>query len=308
MKKWKPDSSSSECNICKKYLSSGTFSSQKVHCRCCGEIVCAECSQRKVRYLPVLPDTPILHRYPAIMAVRVCDRCFKDPYTLFVDDGCPPNADPQLIHIYRLAKSAVIRANQVFPVSSSRQTYSNDYDPNLHDSFASKTIHTNTSYEILRGFTTESTGSRRGITKIEKAIQHCLKVSMANCYEMALYAYLTFIYEQCTASLDISSFGLYSLPLGDHVFLIVAPRGEIIPPGISNSYSFKDTHKNMIVCDPWRKMIFFLRNMYDHMGITFIENLAYLTCTYHSRPMPSYTSMKKLEDSVFNYPHKTTLE
>ena len=64
---WVPDADRSECALCRKAFT-GLFKSGKHHCRACGDIFCATCSDYK-RPLPHLGLTE---------PVRVCATCFKD--------------------------------------------------------------------------------------------------------------------------------------------------------------------------------------------------------------------------------------
>ena len=306
MKKWKNSVSSNKCNVCGKRLEGGFLCSDKVHCRCCGEIVCSECSTRKARYLPILEGTPLINRYPVMMAMPVCDLCYKNPSVFFIDEGCPENVSQEVKKLYYFLRRTIVEANSKFPVSASRQKYFGDFDPTLHESKDEKKIHEAYSWHILRYFKTEvGTSSPRELTGVEEIIQHCLKVSIANCYEMSLYSYLSVIYATQTADLNIVSYGLYSLPLGDHVFMLAAPVGEIIPTGISNSDNFERPHSNIIVCDPWRKMIFFLRSMSKYMGMTIFQNIPKYTMSYGRGYYTRYLNMQKLEDSIFKNPNRT---
>ena len=310
MKKWKNSSSSNKCNVCGKRLLGGVLLSDKVHCRCCGEIVCKECSGRKVRYLPILEGTPVINRYPCMMAMPVCDVCYKTPNVLFIDEGCPENASADLRKLYNFVKKIIIEANQKFPVSGSRQKYFKDYDPNLHASKSEKRSHLEASWHILKDYKTEIAGEASGVnvTGIEEVISHCLKVSIANCYEMSLYCYLSILYATQATNFHVVSYGLYSLPFGDHVFLMIAPIGEIVPPGISNSDNFERPRCNIIVCDPWRKMLFFLRSMSNYMGMTIIQNIPHYTMNYGQHFYTKYLSMGELEDSIFKKTHRTDFE
>ncbi|UDQ97447.1 FYVE zinc finger domain-containing protein [Lentisphaerota bacterium WC36G] len=303
--KWQDSASSNKCKTCEKYLEGGFFSSDKVHCRVCGEIVCQDCSSRRARYIPVLEGTPIIHRYPTMMSVPVCDRCFKDPTVLFIDEGCPFGASEEVRKIYDFCKASIIEANRNFPVSASRQKYFGDYDSNLHDTKEDKEEHQAYSWHVLHKYGTEVQGRTGGISAIESTIQHCLKLSIANCYEMSLYCYLKILYATQTANLHVTSYGLYDMPLGDHIFMLIAPIGKIIPSGTSNSDNFENKHSYIIVCDPWRKMIFFLHSMTKYMGMTIFRNIPHYTMNYGDSYRTRYLSMKQLQDSIFKNPHKT---
>ncbi len=309
MKKWQESSSSNKCKICDKRLIGGIINSDKVHCRVCGAIVCQECSQRTARYLPILEGTPFINSYPKYIAMHVCDRCYKDPLVLFIDESCPDNASDELKKIHKFAKDIVVSANLNFPVSGSRQRYYKDYDPNLHSSKAEQKDHQEDSGSILRRYKTNTCGAAdNDLSGIEGIIRHCLKVSIANCFEMALYGYLSVLYATKHGGLNTMSYGVYDLPLGDHMFLLIAPIGEVIPSGISNSENFKQAHCNIIVCDPWRKMIFFLRNMSKYMGRTIISNRPAITMSCGDHCFTKYHSMRQLQDSIFKNSHRTTID
>ncbi len=307
MKKWQKSSSSNKCKICDKRLVGGIINSDKVHCRVCGAIVCQECSQRTARYLPILEGTPVINGYPKYIAMHVCDRCYKDPAVLFIEEVCPKEASAEVKKLYAFAKNILIQVNRDFPVSASRQKYFGDYDPNLHVSKNEKNVHEGDSWYLMRNYSTEVHDSSVGkITRLEKIIQHSLKTSIGNCYEMALYGYLAVLYATQTGYLHVTSYGVYELPLGDHVFFLIAPVGEIVPPGTSNSYNFEKPHSNIIVCDPWRKMLFFLRSMNKYMGMTVIKNIPHYTMYYGTSYFTKYHSMSQLQDSIFKHPHSTT--
>ena len=64
--RWVDDEQSDSCHCCQKRIRSGFILSGKHHCRCCGNVVCSECSTQRC-VLPVLGFSE---------AVRVCDICF----------------------------------------------------------------------------------------------------------------------------------------------------------------------------------------------------------------------------------------
>ena len=68
---WVPDADRSECALCRKPFS-GLFKTGKHHCRACGDIYCAACSD----YKKPLP------RLGLCEPVRVCATCFTDSGTL----------------------------------------------------------------------------------------------------------------------------------------------------------------------------------------------------------------------------------
>lgn len=64
--RWVHDDESDSCHCCGKRIRPGFILSGKHHCRCCGNVVCSDCSSQKC-VLPALGFSE---------AVRVCDICF----------------------------------------------------------------------------------------------------------------------------------------------------------------------------------------------------------------------------------------
>jgi len=62
---WTPDAASTHCMLCQ--LEFTLLTRRKHHCRCCGALVCADCSARQAVLPDLGYDTP----------VRVCDNCFR---------------------------------------------------------------------------------------------------------------------------------------------------------------------------------------------------------------------------------------
>lgn len=62
-KRWIPDNEIGECQVCLKPFS---FLVRKHHCRCCGRIICSECSKNSMRF----SDLP--------RSERVCYPCFNE--------------------------------------------------------------------------------------------------------------------------------------------------------------------------------------------------------------------------------------
>jgi hypothetical protein len=72
---WRPDREADNCHVCKTRFKSGFFSSNKHHCRSCGEVVCEKCS--KGRYLLEEAVTKNGMQRNA-GKVRVCDNCVNE--------------------------------------------------------------------------------------------------------------------------------------------------------------------------------------------------------------------------------------
>jgi hypothetical protein len=65
--RWKDDRSSNICQCCHQPIKSGFILSGKHHCRCCGNIICGDCSLKKI----VLPNLGFNE------PVRVCNTCYS---------------------------------------------------------------------------------------------------------------------------------------------------------------------------------------------------------------------------------------
>ena len=66
--KWVDDYKTNTCQCCGHMIKSGFILSGKHHCRCCGTVVCSDCSTKRL----VLPHLGFSE------PVRVCDICYND--------------------------------------------------------------------------------------------------------------------------------------------------------------------------------------------------------------------------------------
>lgn len=76
--KWQDDSAASKCYLCKTRF---TFFNRRHHCRKCGQLVCATCSAKKVRYFSnsyVLNTQGTPQRARSHTYYRTCDVCVDE--------------------------------------------------------------------------------------------------------------------------------------------------------------------------------------------------------------------------------------
>ena len=267
MPKWKADSSSNNCAICGE-----VFRHRKHHCRVCGELVCDDCSQNRIRCVKPIPDTPRLKRYNmAKDAVRVCDACTKDSRVLYIEDSFE-GEPPYVSELFEFGRKAVTDTNAVFPVSSSRQHYQKQFDKNLHPTKESRNEHHEEThdllreFELLRGLTTDNP-----MTQMEVNAAHSLKVGIANCREMAEYAYLHFHYAKMNGKIRTEEFGLYRIYGGDHCLVLTAPQGTLLPEGIFRPRDEISPHRKVVVVDPWKKSCYYFHNYVAYNGENQLE-------------------------------------
>ncbi|MCP3966169.1 MAG: hypothetical protein GY750_04355 [Lentisphaerae bacterium] len=296
MKTFKLRSENNACHVCENNL--GGFLSEKSRtCRVCGEVVCKDCSKQKRPFIPVLDETPNGAVYdPKTESVHVCDKCIKDPYTLFIE-GDPSNDRLEIQELFEFAKQAVIESNKNFPVSPSRQHYYKDFNPALHATKKAKEAHLEETDTMLRPPEYKDTviPNQDILKHFEDEVRRCLKISVANCEEMCYFCYLMFHYARMTNNVTTTDFGLHRVVLGDHIFLLIAPPGGMLPRRLVNTAEIRSLRRNRtIVCDPWLKSVFFFVDQYSYMGDQLIEpkrGFDYIHLRqYHTR----YTSLEEL--------------
>lgn len=75
---WQPDEATKECFLCR---STFTFFTRRHHCRKCGRVVCASCSDQNIKYFP---NTLVVHAYSVPLkcnehqTYRTCDECVAE--------------------------------------------------------------------------------------------------------------------------------------------------------------------------------------------------------------------------------------
>ncbi|ODQ80969.1 hypothetical protein BABINDRAFT_59426 [Babjeviella inositovora NRRL Y-12698] len=123
---WQPDSLSRACPICsKKY----TFFNRRHHCRKCGRVVCGNCSQHDVVYLP--------HTYVVLRPTG-----FVAPSGFSDEEEDPPVNEARLGHAYKtcdecyeevrmikIALGMTVAREVVAPLSSSEETTEEEISP-----------------------------------------------------------------------------------------------------------------------------------------------------------------------------------
>lgn len=111
MPRWQPDGEVNTCFVCGTEFS---FWYRKHHCRKCGKVVCAACSQHRItipkEYIvlpptvldidrsPPPPTSSLFPRNPALdgrEVVRVCNPCVPDPWTPDAAQGTATRAFPE---------------------------------------------------------------------------------------------------------------------------------------------------------------------------------------------------------------------
>ncbi|KAB8033615.1 hypothetical protein [Fluviispira multicolorata] len=186
-------------------------------------------------------------------SVHVCRKCMTDPNTLFLHDDIKNYRNKELI---RELKNLIIDINKNFPVSSSRQFYFNLFDNNLHK--GKERSHSRQTHDLLRNFeNTYYENESNKIKEIEKNYAHCLKISIANCHEMAHFCLLYFYYKGKNRKINYK-YTVFSALDADHVFFCI----------------HEDDIKNSgIICDPWYKSVFLFKNLPEYYGITKAEAL-----------------------------------
>ncbi|MCP3966967.1 MAG: hypothetical protein GY750_17240 [Lentisphaerae bacterium] len=239
-------------------------------CRKCGQVVCMDCCTNKRPYIPVLENIPASKNYnPQEAHVTICNYCAKSPDVLYLEDDFLHDSI-FVRKAARLSRHCIKKANAFFPVSSSRINYYCDYNKDFYETKEKARKYLKVAHNILREpelYTGKSVGSDNPLTNLENIVLHCLKYSIANCLEMAFFSYLLFHYAFCLGMIRIGDLRIYELPKKDHVFLVISPWGGEgpLPKKITSSDPGLQRSK-AIVCDPWLKSLFFLKNYCRYIG------------------------------------------
>ncbi|MCP3964755.1 MAG: hypothetical protein GY750_04680 [Lentisphaerae bacterium] len=217
----------------------------------------------------MLNNTPPNKQYdPKVNYAYVCDICVKSPRVLYIEDDFSKDT-PQVQDIALLAKKTIISANASFPVSSSRMGYYQDYNKELFPTQAEQTKHRGIVSSIMRQpqkFTDRIPVSKTVFDMLENKVSHCLKYSVANCHEMSKFCYLFFHYAATRRQIVIKDAELCYLPYGDHIFLLITPSENHVPRKEFAAADRKIQLLNTIVCDPWLKSLFYLKNYHKYIG------------------------------------------
>lgn len=84
--KWVPDDTSNRCQECRSEF---TLLHRRHHCRCCGQLLCAGCTDKRV-IMPRPWESPDPQ--------RVCNKCYR---TLSVEYGCSATRPPTVTEEHR---------------------------------------------------------------------------------------------------------------------------------------------------------------------------------------------------------------
>ncbi|MEY8768801.1 FYVE zinc finger domain-containing protein [Francisella philomiragia] len=287
MKIWKQDQTSNNCHVCNEAFS---FINRKHHCRSCGEIVCEDCSKFRLKNIPLINQIPRKYAYnPITDAVRICILCFKNPKVYFIDDTIKIKNNllnkifDRFIDIFNQAKLF----QECCIISSSKEFYYKDYghlNKNSKYKNIQDAIQRSYKHKLLRNHIIDDTGIRR----LEKKIQYCIKISIANCYEFSECLYLINFYLN-RSELNQLYAKVYRCKTHDHVLFILSSR--YLPDKIETRR--KDQLNSSIVIDLWKKSIFLLSDYVDYFGYEILTEIPIKT-----NGLPAFGSFSDLLHSV----------
>lgn len=225
-----------------------------MHCAYCGDILNTD--YLKIKGLNPTHFTPANHKISD--EIKICRKCFVAPNRIFLHDDILLQRDSFINELINLS----IQINKNFPVSSSRQNYFEEFDHNLHMNPADRNLHMQMTGRLLRVYGNDFYNNEiNTIKSIEKRYSHCLKVGIANCHEMALFCFLHFYYKIKKIYLFCNlTCNIFVANDADHVFFCVSKKdlfGRIIK----------------IVCDPWYKSVFLLKNLSNYYNINDISDI-----------------------------------
>ncbi|XP_011502694.1 PREDICTED: zinc finger FYVE domain-containing protein 26 [Ceratosolen solmsi marchali] len=121
--KWIPNDKARECSSCKGVIFS--MFNRRHHCRRCGRVVCAACSQQRMQVLG----------YPKSMLVRVCDDCKKQTtLQMQTAQGTPSAGSSVILECWKLTTDE--SHNQTV-----REEFSFEYAPNISLCLAILNLH-----------------------------------------------------------------------------------------------------------------------------------------------------------------------
>ncbi|XP_011866537.1 PREDICTED: uncharacterized protein LOC105561295 isoform X2 [Vollenhovia emeryi] len=120
---WIPNDRARECNCCKAVIFS--MFNRRHHCRRCGRVVCAMCSQHRMQ----------VAGYPSSMLVRVCDDCkHQTVLQMRAVQSIPSTSSSELFDYWRLTRDE--RQNGTI-----REEFSFEYAPNISLCLAILNLH-----------------------------------------------------------------------------------------------------------------------------------------------------------------------
>ncbi|MCP3943391.1 MAG: hypothetical protein GY710_18165 [Desulfobacteraceae bacterium] len=251
--KWKLNYNTTKCNLCESLFTSYR---RKHHCRVCGNIVCDSCSSYRIPGVQNLKDTPWYKKHGRGSSVRVCELCAKDSKILYIDDSSKIKSKlrPHSHALIDYAKKIIIEFNSLFPISSSKQKTQNAYTQ-LHQSSNARKKHMEETHYLLRKFHPKFQKDLSYIQFIEKKMQHCVHISIANCHELSRFVFLyMYYYNMHNKNFDA---GLCICTKEDHVFNILRASKSTMTKKVIETKSYRGS---AIVLDVWKKNIFFLRD------------------------------------------------
>ncbi|MCP3967780.1 MAG: hypothetical protein GY750_00465 [Lentisphaerae bacterium] len=180
-----------------------------------------------------------------------------------------------------MARESIVQANDHFRQSSSKMYRFGDYNMAFHSNEQQITSHRKKVHNIMRK--PELLGGKAldksdPMKEIESMVQNSLKYSVANCSEMASFCYLLLHHYAKLGLIKFKDMGIFKLPHADHVFLIIVPLGEELLPWKFKSTYAKIKSSKALVCDPWVKSFFYLKDYHKIIGnhfISLVKNFAY---------------------------------
>ncbi|MCP3943259.1 MAG: hypothetical protein GY710_17475 [Desulfobacteraceae bacterium] len=257
---WQPDSSTNKCSLCSTVFS---MFNRKHHCRSCGKIICDACSQSRVQWATPMLRAKNKYSHSKGDRVRVCDLCVKTQFPLMDEFTLSLSGMTGHRQLFETLEKISIHINGAFPVSATRYFYGSKTPFSRWGKYR-------TAQKLLRNDTFNKNSDIVRINPYERdkvALMHALHVSIANCYEMALAGfYLLYnFFKECShdfkkqlqkrARSHKFEYAMYedSSFMGDHVFVLL---GFDLP----DSFNSGIISNNIIVFDPWKKLIFYLRD------------------------------------------------
>ncbi|XP_076234454.1 zinc finger FYVE-type containing 26 spastizin [Calliopsis andreniformis] len=110
---WIPNDKARECSCCKSVIFS--MFNRRHHCRRCGRVICATCSQHRMQ----------VSGYPPSVLVRVCDDCKRQTVLqMNAVQGAPSTPSSELFDYWRLTRDQ--KHNETI-----REEFSFEYAPNI---------------------------------------------------------------------------------------------------------------------------------------------------------------------------------
>ncbi len=256
---WKADYAAKKCAVCHKEF---TFTKRQHHCRCCGELVCGDCSPNKISGIPVLEGTPEGKVYDAGTEVRVCDFCTVDPRTLYIDEEhLFYNSPKEIRGLVAYGKRVLLDFLIFFPFSSSKMGALDQYQKRLRGNDLWKREHKRNAEGLLREDNPVKWCPQRTVDYWEKSFKYCERVGIANCRELSQFMTLAFFYYREKHIEVLFDGATFSLIDEDHALFILSLNTKK-----QKDISRSDLGIDAVVFDPWKKSIFLLDNYRKYYG------------------------------------------